>query len=84
MKALNNIKIKYKFIFEIYGDGEDKNKVKKFIDLNRMNKIAQIKGFEKDKKAIFKNAVLFINASKFEGLPNAMVQSLNYNVYPIC
>ena len=49
-----------------------------------MNKIALIKGFKKNKKDIFKNAILFINASKFEGLPNAMVQSLNYNVYPIC
>jgi GalNAc-alpha-(1->4)-GalNAc-alpha-(1->3)-diNAcBac-PP-undecaprenol alpha-1,4-N-acetyl-D-galactosaminyltransferase len=84
LKALNNIKINHKFIFEIYGDGEDKNKVKKFIDLNKMNKFALIKGFKKNKKDIFKNAILFINASKFEGLPNAMVQSLNYNVYPIC
>ena len=36
------------------------------------------------KYKIFKNADLFINASLWEGLPNALVQSINYNVYPIC
>ena len=43
-----------------------------------------LKGFFKDKKFIFKNADLFINASLWEGLPNALVQSINYNVFPIC
>ena len=41
-------------------------------------------GHEKEKYKIFKNADLFINASLFEGLPNALVQAINYNVYPIC
>ena len=27
---------------------------------------------------------MFINASIFEGLPNALVQSINYGVFPIC
>ena len=36
-----------------------------------------------NKLKIFKNANLFINASLFEGLPNALVQAINYNVFPI-
>ena len=27
---------------------------------------------------------MFINASLWEGLPNALVQSINYNIFPIC
>ena len=33
---------------------------------------------------IFKDVDLFINASWFEGLPNALVQSINNNIFPIC
>ena len=49
-----------------------------------MSKKVLFKRFQKNKLKIFKNKDLFINASLFEGLPNALVQSLNYNVFPIC
>ena len=41
-------------------------------------------GYQKNKDKIFKNANLFLNASHYEGLPNALVQALNYNVFVIC
>ncbi len=84
LKALTFIKDKYNFIFEIYGEGDQKNEIKRFIQLNKLNKIFLLKGYQKNKNLIFKNANLFINASNFEGLPNALVQSINNNVYPIC
>lgn len=52
--------------------------------MNNLNDKVFLKGFVKNKKLIFKNANLFINASLWEGLPNALVQSINYSVYPIC
>ena len=84
LKALKKIKDKYKFLFNLYGDGPERKSIEKFIKLNNLNKMISLKGFVRDQKSIFKNADLFINASLWEGLPNAMVQSINYNVFPIC
>jgi len=84
LKALSRIKDKYNFKFEIFGEGAEKKNIKNFIKENKLSKKVLFKGFYKDKLKIFKNKDLFINASWFEGLPNALVQSLNYNVFPIC
>tara|TARA_B100001093_G_scaffold42614_1_gene36189 strand:- start:1229 stop:2350 length:1122 start_codon:yes stop_codon:yes gene_type:complete len=84
LKALLKIKDKYNFIFEIFGEGVEKKTIKKFIKTNKLSKKVLFKGFYKNNSKIFKNKDLFINASWFEGLPNALVQSLNYNVFPIC
>ena len=84
LKALRGLNKKYKFLFNLYGDGPERKSIEKFIKKNNLNKIVSLKGFEGNKKLIFKNADLFINASLWEGLPNALVQSINYNVFPIC
>ncbi len=84
LEALNKIKNKKKFNLKIYGDGKERNDIqKKIIDYN-LKKNVYLCGNEISKSKIFKNADLFLNASLFEGLPNALVQSINYNVYPIC
>lgn len=84
LKTLRELKNKYKFLLNLYGDGPERKSIKKFIEQNGLSKIISLKGFVKDKKLIFRNANLFINASLWEGLPNALVQSINYNVFPIC
>ena len=84
LKALKNLNKKYKFLFNLYGDGPEKKSIENFIKINNLNKVISLKGFQRNKRLIFKNADLFINASLWEGLPNALVQSINYNVFPIC
>jgi len=84
LKALKNLNKNYKFLFNLYGDGPEIKSIEKFIKINNLNKVISLKGYEQNKKLIFKNADLFINASLWEGLPNAIVQSINYNVFPIC
>ena len=84
LKALKNLSKKYKFLFNLYGDGPERKSIEEFIKKNNLNQIISLKGFIQDKNLIFKNADLFINASLWEGLPNALVQSINYNVFPIC
>ena len=84
LKALKNLNKKYKFSLNLYGDGPEKKSIEEFIKINNLNNKIFLKGFKKNKNLIFKNADLFINASLWEGLPNALVQSINYNVYPIC
>ena len=84
LKALRNLNKKYKFLFNLYGDGPEKKSIEKFIKINNLDKMISLKGFVSNKELIFKNADLFINASLWEGLPNSLVQSINYNVFPIC
>ena len=84
LKALKEIKNNHKFLFNLYGEGPEKESIKNYIKNNNLKKLVFLKGFVRNKKLIFKNADLFINASYWEGLPNALVQSINYNVFPIC
>ena len=83
LKSLLELR-EHNYTFNIYGDGAEKENLQKFVYLNNLKKKIFFKGFAKDKDFIFKDANLFINASWFEGLPNALVQSINYNVFPIC
>ncbi len=84
LKALKEIKKKYNFSFSFYGNGPEKKSIENFIQANNLDSNISLKGFIKNKKLIFKKADLFINASLWEGLPNALVQSINYSVFPIC
>ncbi len=84
LKALSKLSNNYNFKFEIFGEGIEKKTIVNFIKEKKLLKKVSFKGFYKNKSKIFKNKDLFINASWFEGLPNALVQSINYNVFPIC
>ena len=84
LKALSKMRKDYKFFLNIYGDGPEKQSIENFIQTQNLKNIVSLKGFKKDQKSIFNNADLFINASLWEGLPNALVQSINHNVFPIC
>lgn len=84
LTALSKVKQKLKFKFSIYGNGPEKNNIINLIKILNLKEHVELKGFEKNKNKIFKNRDLFINASHFEGLPNAMVQAINFNVFPIC
>tara|TARA_B100001121_G_scaffold77246_1_gene68542 strand:+ start:708 stop:1823 length:1116 start_codon:yes stop_codon:yes gene_type:complete len=83
LKALSELK-SLNFKFEIFGEGIEKEKLKLFVKYNDLNKKVVFKGFQKNQDLIFRNSNLFINASWFEGLPNALVQSINNDVFPIC
>ena len=84
LKALVKIKKKHLFTFTLFGNGPNLETIKKFIKDNNLTKFIKFKGFIKNKEHIFKKANLFINASLWEGLPNALVQSINHSVFPIC
>ena len=84
LKALNELNTTIQYKLNIYGNGPDKEIIRDFISLNKLKDKVFLMGQEKNKIKIFKNANLFINASLFEGLPNALVQAINYNVFPIC
>ena len=82
--ALNNLKGKVKFKFYLAGVGPYKNTCipkfskyigKSFIYLGVQN--------HHQKKEIFRKSHIFILPSFFEGLPNALLESMSFGVVPI-
>lgn len=79
LKSINEIK-KNNFKLKIYGDGYLKKDLENYIKLNNLNKKIEILGHEKNKKKIYTNADLLIHSAIFEGLPNCLVEAINYSV----
>ena len=80
LKAIQLLKKKNNFVLRIYGEGELKNNLKQYIEKNSLEKKIILMGHEPNRKKIYKNADLLIHCSVFEGLPNVIVEALNYNV----
>jgi len=79
LKSIKLIK-KDNFILKIYGKGELKDKIIKFIKKNKLTKKVRVIGHVQNKNSIYAHADLLIHASIFEGLPNNIVEAINYSV----
>tara|TARA_B100000579_G_scaffold120499_1_gene96964 strand:+ start:648 stop:1754 length:1107 start_codon:yes stop_codon:yes gene_type:complete len=79
---LNSIKfLKLKnFKLFIYGEGYQKNEIKKIILNNKLSRKVFLKFKIKNKDLIYKDADLLIHTALFEGLPNSIVDAINYGV----
>jgi glycosyltransferase involved in cell wall biosynthesis len=84
VKALALLKNKYNFIFNIIGEGPLKKEILKLVDKLNLKNNVKLKGRIVNVNNIYNKADLFINASYFEGLPNAIVESMNHGVPIIC
>ncbi len=82
LKALTLIKTKT-FKYYILGEGPEKKNLSQIIDLYGLTKNVSLLGFKKPKKYL-KKSNLFINASFFEGFPNAVVEAINSCLPSIC
>tara|TARA_B100001123_G_C15343016_1_gene1035828 strand:- start:4738 stop:5826 length:1089 start_codon:yes stop_codon:yes gene_type:complete len=82
LEALTLIKTK-KFKYHILGDGPERNNLNKIIERYGLKKNVYLLGFQNPKKYLMKSN-LFINASFFEGFPNAIVEAINSCLPSIC
>ena len=76
LKSLNFIKKKIKFEACIVGKGILKEKLKNYIEKNNLKKFVKIINFTNNPYPLIKQANLFILSSKYEGLPNVILESL--------
>ena len=83
IKALNKLKIK-NFSMKILGDGAQKNNLNNMIKNYGLEKKVKLIGFKSNTKKYYLESNLFINASLFEGFPNAVVEAISYSVPTIC
>jgi len=75
LKALNKIKGKVDFELIIIGKGNLKNVLVEYINRNNLEKYIKILNFKKNPYPYIKQAEIFLLSSKFEGLPNVLLES---------
>ena len=76
LKAVNYLKKVLKIKLIIVGRGSCENKMRNFIYRNNLEKIVKIYGYTQNPYPYLKQSDLFILSSRFEGLPNVLLESL--------
>ena len=76
LKAVNLIKDQINFQLIIVGRGVNKYKMLDYIRFNKLSNKVKLLNFQKNPYIIMKEADLFILTSKFEGLPNVILEAL--------
>ena len=83
LKALNIIRNKIDFEAIILGRGVLKNSLIDYISKNRLNKNVKLINFQTNPYKFLKQSEIFILTSKFEGLPNVLLESIILNKFII-
>jgi glycosyltransferase involved in cell wall biosynthesis len=83
LKAINEIKDRVNFRLIIMGKGDEKNNLLNFINENNLNSKVKIRNFMENPYAIINQSDLFVLSSKYEGLPNVLLEALTLNKFVI-
>jgi glycosyltransferase involved in cell wall biosynthesis len=83
LKALNLIKHQIKFRALIIGRGILKNDLVSYIKQNKLTDCVKLISFQKNPFKFIKMADVFVLSSKYEGLPNVLLESLVLGKYII-
>ena len=75
LKAVNIIKDKIKFKLLIIGRGIEKKKLTHFVKNNNLGNNVKIINFQNNPYNIIKKSDVFILSSKYEGLPNVLLEA---------
>jgi glycosyltransferase involved in cell wall biosynthesis len=76
LKAINEIKKDIKIKLAIIGKGNQYNNLKKFICENNLKTVVKLLGYKTNPYPFLKKSDIFILSSKFEGLPNVLLESI--------
>jgi glycosyltransferase involved in cell wall biosynthesis len=78
LRSVKILKDKYNlnFILLIMGRGENKKKIQIFITKNNLNENVKLIGFKKNPYKYIKHCNLFVLSSRFEGLPNVLLEAI--------
>ena len=67
---------KYKLL--LYGDGPDKEKLQKKVKKLNLKKNIKFLGWQTNMSYIYKRAKLFLLTSYYEGMPNVLIDAINF------
>ncbi len=83
LKSLNLIKNKIDFEASIVGRGNLKNKLQNYINNKNLQKVVKLYDFVDNPYPLIKQSNLFVLTSKFEGLPNVLLESVALKKFTI-
>ena len=83
LKALNFLKNKLKFKALIIGKGVNREKIILYIKKNKLTKKIKLIKFQKNPFKYIKLSDLFVLTSRYEGLPNVLLEALTLGKYII-
>lgn len=79
LKAINLIKNKFSIRCKIIGKGKNFLNLKNYIKDNSLKKNVELLGYKKNPWKYAKNCNVFVLTSKYEGLPNVLLEAINEN-----
>ena len=83
LKAVNLLKNKINIRLLIVGRGTNKIKMLNFVNENKLQKIVKIINFQNNPYKYIDKSNLFILSSKFEGLPNVLLEAITLKKFII-
>jgi glycosyltransferase involved in cell wall biosynthesis len=66
--------------YTIIGDGPERNHLEELIEAKNLSKYVSILGYIKNTQPYLMNSDCFILSSKYEGLPNALLEAFTYKI----
>ena len=75
LKAINHIKNAINLKLILIGKGSEKYKLNNFINNNQLNKKISLVGYKENPYKYFQDTDIFVLSSKFEGLPNVLLEA---------
>ena len=73
------------YIFEIYGEGPDRDKIQSIINSSHfLKKRVKLKGFSSNVINELTKATMFVSSSDYEGISNSMLEALAVGIPVIC
>jgi glycosyltransferase involved in cell wall biosynthesis len=76
IKAFDLLRKKIPSRLIILGDGEDRQALEELVQVSGLQGLVDLPGFEINPFAFMKRASIFVLSSKWEGLPNVLIQAL--------
>ena len=81
LRSLNEIKHKIDFRLLLVGNGVQKKYLLDFVIKNHLSKCVKFISFQKNPYNLIKNSDIFILSSKYEGLPNVLLEAQVLKTY---